>query len=574
MTHARNGSTAAALGLLRNVEGEVTHEIGRKRLNTGDLFKRGTGEAVETDGAASGRTVTSHKFHRIWFGKNPMPASYERYWDSWKRQYPDAEFITWTDADIDRLPLTRARLETISSAVCRADIARYEILYTFGGIYLDCDIMPHAHFDVGNLVRELTVCNETESVDYCSIGFIGAPAGHPVFLGLIEQILQSKIDEARPNVSTGPWLFGTHLRRFPHKRLPVRAFYPYLYDEPFSAIRTRNLDQTLGIHVWGGSWLPPHLKKNKAIQLLERGDIVEPSAIVADFEDQWAVDVRLLIETIQDVRMKSAEVAVVLSKDLSIGAECRGAFEFAKVVHWLLEQDADRMVWQIGAADGVLVDPLRPAMINFDPPAMLLEPNPYMFRMLEQGYRNNRNAKPLNVAYGTGESELVLNAINPEKAASLNLPRWVLGISSFYDDKNAIGGLTIDKATTRLIQSCIERITVPVIGFAALMELSNGRQPDILVIDAEGMDKPIIEDIIANGARPQVIHFEIQCMDESDRLALTGLLSQDYTLVVFGNDITAYRNDVIMDYAKAIYIQNGLPTIFAKALRKMNGLPQ
>ena len=52
MTQARNGSMAAALGLLRDVEVEVTLEIGRKRMKIGELLKLGTGQTLELDKSA------------------------------------------------------------------------------------------------------------------------------------------------------------------------------------------------------------------------------------------------------------------------------------------------------------------------------------------------------------------------------------------------------------------------------------------------------------------------------------------------------------------------------------------
>jgi FkbM family methyltransferase len=512
------------------------------------------------------------KFHRIWFGSDPIPGDYEDYWRAWQRQHPDCEFITWTDRDTDILTLSKPALDRFSSHVARADLARYEILFRFGGIYVDCDIMPYRHFSPSDLSSQLTVCNETESTDYCSIGFIGAPEGHPLFRELIDHIVESEVDEARPNVTTGPWLFGERLKTHPHRRLPTSAFYPYLYDEPFSSIRKKDLDDTLGIHVWGGAWLAPDQKKSKAADLLAKGDIVDSSSILARLDGESGNDLKCVIEVLLEVRTKAAEVALFLGNDLSVDPAARPVFEFGKVVHWLLEQDRDRMVWQIGAADGILVDPLRPFLVNFDPPAMLLEPNPYLYRMLAQAYRNNRNATLLQLAYSASEDALVLNAINPDKAAALNLPRWVLGLSSVYDDKNAIGGLTIDADTTARIQSCIERVTVEVTGFSGLLERSGGRQPDILVIDAEGMDKPIIDDILAHQCRPAVIHFEIQCMDQEESRKLIADLSEDYVLFEFGNDITAYRADMFMDYAKWVYIHNGIPTIFSSGLIAMNGL--
>lgn len=513
-------------------------------------------------------------FHRIWFGTRPIPPAYEAYWQAWQRQFPDSIFRTWTDRDLDQLTLSRPALDRFASHVSRADLARYEILYTHGGIYLDCDIMPYGHFEPETLCRELTVCNETDATEYCSIGFIGAPAGHPIFRDLIDHIVAADPDESRPNVTTGPWLFGSYLAKHAHRRLPPETFYPYLYDAPLSSIRRKNLGKTLGIHVWGGAWLPPEQKKGKALDLLAKGDLVDAAGILEGFDDAWAANLQVVLKVMADARAMAAEAAQFLGGSLTVAPADRPVFAFDKIVHWLLEQDRDRMVWQIGAADGVLVDPLRSAMVNYDPPALLLEPNPYMFGLLERGYANNRNAVLLQQAYSTDGAPLVLNAINPDKAAAAGLPRWVLGISSVYDDKNAIGGLTIDAETTRRIATCIERVTVPVTGFDALAARAEGRTPEILVIDAEGMDKAIIDDVLDHGCRPAVLHFEIQCMDPAESTALTERLGTDYVLFTFGNDVTAYRTDIFLDYAKGIYIQNGLPTIFAATLPVVAGLVQ
>jgi len=511
-------------------------------------------------------------FHRIWFGPRAIPEVYEAYWQAWQRQFPQAEFITWRDGDIDRLELTRDRLNSLQNPVSRADLARYEILYRFGGIYLDCDIMPHNHFEPEEMTKQLTVCNEDASTRYCSIGFIGAPAQHPIFRDIIAHLLSNPVDETRPNHSTGPWLFGAFLKHHEHRRLPTASFYPYLYDQPLSSIRRVNLDQTLGIHVWGGSWLSPEIQQRKAMGLLDKGDLAEPAAMLVGREDEWSEDVKVLIGTIHDLRATSAQAAMVLHQNMSIAANDRTVFEFAKVTQWMLDRDPDLTVWQIGAADGVLVDPLRSLMINYDPRAVLLEPNPYMYAMLADNYANNRNARLLQQAYALDDQPLVLNAVNPEKAQALGLPRWVLGISSMHMDKNALGGKTIDHATTQRIQSCVERIKVSTISYSELLAASQGRTPDILVVDAEGMDQAILSDIFAHGARPAVIHFEIQCLEAHEQAAVETLLDGDYVTLQFGNDMTAYRQDVLFEYANAIYVEHGIPTILAPGLAKLHGL--
>ena len=58
-------------------------------------------------------------FHRVWFGAKPIPDAYEAYWQAWQRQFPDHRFVTWRDADIDRLPRVRDRLRTLTSMAAR-----------------------------------------------------------------------------------------------------------------------------------------------------------------------------------------------------------------------------------------------------------------------------------------------------------------------------------------------------------------------------------------------------------------------------------------------------------------------
>ena len=57
-------------------------------------------------------------------------------------------------------------------------------------------------------------------------------------------------------------------------------------------------------------------------------------------------------------------------------AESRKVFELLKVACWAFEKKSELVVWQIGAADGILVDPIRPLMVRFNPVSVLLEPNP------------------------------------------------------------------------------------------------------------------------------------------------------------------------------------------------------
>lgn len=79
--------------------------------------------------------------HYLWFGKHELPDTYKKNIESWKRYCPGYEIIEWTekDYDIGKNIFMRQAYERKSWAYV-TDYARKDILYQYGGIYLDTDV--------------------------------------------------------------------------------------------------------------------------------------------------------------------------------------------------------------------------------------------------------------------------------------------------------------------------------------------------------------------------------------------------------------------------------------------------
>jgi mannosyltransferase OCH1-like enzyme len=85
--------------------------------------------------------------HHIWLG-SPLPAKYARYIETWKKHHPDWTFILWDEAKIARLGLINLRPYCAAKNYGeQSDIVRYEILYRFGGLYVDTDFECLQSFD-------------------------------------------------------------------------------------------------------------------------------------------------------------------------------------------------------------------------------------------------------------------------------------------------------------------------------------------------------------------------------------------------------------------------------------------
>jgi hypothetical protein len=210
---------------------------------------------------------------------------------------------------------------------------------------------------------------------------IAAAAASEVFQRAIATLADMPLNAQPPNVETGPFFFR---RMLEHD--PLEAFYPYSFNEPFASILERDLTNTYGIHVWKGSWI----KKEEMIQnILDRlrwGDLSEAASLASDVGPETQKLVMDYVDVVSKARTSCiiATGSVILAKYLKIGSTSH--FEFLKCIFYLLEKEKNTVICRIGAADGILADPVRPLVVNCDPPIVMLEPNPHMFERLKRNY--------------------------------------------------------------------------------------------------------------------------------------------------------------------------------------------
>jgi hypothetical protein len=79
--------------------------------------------------------------HYCWFGKGQMPSLALRCMDSWKKFLPEYQLRQWNEDsfDIHSIPYTEEAYNARKYAFV-ADYVRLNVLYHFGGIYMDTDM--------------------------------------------------------------------------------------------------------------------------------------------------------------------------------------------------------------------------------------------------------------------------------------------------------------------------------------------------------------------------------------------------------------------------------------------------
>ena len=79
--------------------------------------------------------------HQIWLGPNKRP---DIWMNSWKidyiKQNPDWTYKLWTEIEINKIKMKNRKIyDSEIFFISKSDIARYEILYQYGGIFIDAD---------------------------------------------------------------------------------------------------------------------------------------------------------------------------------------------------------------------------------------------------------------------------------------------------------------------------------------------------------------------------------------------------------------------------------------------------
>lgn len=79
--------------------------------------------------------------HYCWFGKNEKSDIIQKCIESWHKYCPDWEIIEWNEEnyDVNKTKYTKSAYEAKKWAFV-SDVARLDILYEYGGIYLDTDV--------------------------------------------------------------------------------------------------------------------------------------------------------------------------------------------------------------------------------------------------------------------------------------------------------------------------------------------------------------------------------------------------------------------------------------------------
>lgn len=207
--------------------------------------------------------------HQTWIGDDPLPPEALDNIRTWQQHHPEWRLRLWTRDNIPRLH-NQALYDASSNTGHRADILRYELLFQFGGVYADVDMVCHRSIEplLGHLSAFVSSHGNTGPGTqwwWPEIAFMGAAPGHPLFQEVVEglQAFYLAHESELVSIRTGPGYFGACLSKWKTETwrtidsdvviFPPSYFMPYTYSEKELG-RKQFYPEAYAEHLWWGSW--------------------------------------------------------------------------------------------------------------------------------------------------------------------------------------------------------------------------------------------------------------------------------------------------------------------------------
>lgn len=210
--------------------------------------------------------------HQVWLG-GPLPEAFKKYVDSWKTMHGQGGWVykLWTDEDMKTFPLhNRALFDESDSVGVRSDIAKWEIVYKYGGVYLDVDFECLKPLDILHYAYDFYTCIQPLDTQFVQLGaaLFGARPGHPILKHCIETIKDNAHKKGATS-KTGPIHFTRCFYATAGKHGSIDIALPSSYCYPLGCTETKIIKKewlengAYAVHHWAKSWMPENYRKRE-----------------------------------------------------------------------------------------------------------------------------------------------------------------------------------------------------------------------------------------------------------------------------------------------------------------------
>jgi len=215
-------------------------------------------------------TIPKH-IHQIWIG-GPLPEVFKKYIDTWKQMHPDWGYTLWTDENVRELfPLHNQSYYDESEGMgVKSDLLKWEIIYRFGGVYVDVDYECLQPLDELHYLYDFYTAYQPLDAFFVQLGaaLYAAHPKHPILKYCIETIQDDWHHKGAPKKS-GPCHFSKSFMAVAGENGSRDLAFPSFYFYPLGS-KERVLKRSqwvregaYAIHHWAMSWMPINTRRQE-----------------------------------------------------------------------------------------------------------------------------------------------------------------------------------------------------------------------------------------------------------------------------------------------------------------------
>ena len=207
--------------------------------------------------------------HHIWLGSE-IPKKYLDFINGWKNKHPGWNFFLWDEEKLNTIEMINKDLFLkLKNYGAKSDVARLEVLYQYGGIYLDTDFECLKTFDESLLINNFIAGAVYNNSPEIANGFIASKPKSEFIINCIQDlkkiqdknlISQEIIEETGPFFLTKKFFNYQISDKNQNDKmliLPSNYFYPlpsYLKNIYLEEVYQYPTSISIGVHHWEASW--------------------------------------------------------------------------------------------------------------------------------------------------------------------------------------------------------------------------------------------------------------------------------------------------------------------------------
>ena len=198
--------------------------------------------------------------------------------------------------------------------------------------------------------------------------------------------------------------------------------------------------------------------------------------------------------------------------------------------------DGARTFLQIGANDGYRSDPLNLAIFRHKLTGTFVEPQSNYYRELQRTYRDFAGMVFLQCAIAAERGAMTMYTLD---CSGGRLPGWAHGVGTLSHEQIRKFGDQIENIESHIRSDEVQCITV-----ADLFDRAAHRDPDIIVVDAEGFDHLILSQFDFARLTTRLVIYETESMTKADAADLARRLEEGgFAIFEAEQDTIALKRD-------------------------------